>query len=45
MLGNPLSVKGGFSWALFGLLGAIVALTIGHFMPGLIPARARGQSL
>jgi hypothetical protein len=45
MLGNPTTVKGAISWGVFGLVAAAVALTIAHFVPGLIPARAKGVSL
>ena len=45
MLGNPVTFKGGASWLIFGLVAAAVALTIGHFLPGIIPTRARTQTI
>jgi hypothetical protein len=45
MLGDPRTIKGGFSWAFLGIGGAVVALLIAYLFPGVIPAQASAQKL
>ncbi len=42
---DPKTLKGAFTWIAFGAAVAGLALVIGTFVPGIIPARAAGVRL